>query len=395
MGWSSVIYGGFIAVALSAAATALALYLVMRQRFLLWFVLRSLAFAVMAVAFIPAPLPFGSPDGLWRPLLGDMAIALAAACAGPFLADLIEPNIRAPLLRRRLRYLFLLGMFGMLILPVAQVAGWVDTLHKLVLVAISVAIVIALASAIRAGSRLARFQAVAWAVLIGVGLGGLAYELVTGQVVPWIMGAVLIALIVEFAVTATGIVDGFMTIKQERDEAVAGMQAATIANATDSLTGIANRRGLERQFADSPRGRPTAVAIFDCDAFKSINDTFGHQTGDKVLIAVAAGLRSEDDLFVARLGGEEFVVLLYTAGWQRRAERARMRVEQAVRDRMPDFERRVTASAGVTEVMVGENLNEALRRADHALYAAKREGRDQTFAVADRAIADHVAYKVA
>ena len=395
--WSSAIYGGFVAVALGVGLTTLALYPIMRQRFLLWFTLRAVCLAIMAFMLLPMamPLPLGEAESPARWVIANMANAFSAACAGPFLANLIEPRLRVPILRRRLHVVFAIGVCMALIIPMGLAFPWIRIVYHVLLALIICIVVYGLASAIRAGSRLARYQALAWAALMVIGLISVTNQVLTGTRLPWVMGAALIAMIFEFSVTAMGIVEGFMNIKQERDEAVAGMKAATLENATDPLTGIANRRGLERQFAQADRGRPTAVAIFDCDEFKSINDTYGHGTGDSVLMAISQGLRAEDDLFVARLGGEEFVVLLYTAGWQRRAERARLRVEQAVRDRMPDFERRVTASAGVTEVLADETLNEALRRADSALYAAKRDGRNQTYAVADRALTDHLAFKVA
>ena len=394
MPWSHLIYGGFLAVALSSAFTAAALYLVMRQQFLLWLVSRSLAIFVLAFALTPVSLPIDL-DPQTRAIIGGMASAVAAACTGPYLAHILEPNIQLPLLRRRLWAIFVLGIIIALIAPFGVFIPWVHTIQDVLFLTLVGGLIFALVVAVRAGSRIARFQAVAWSGLLFLAVISLVHELTMGFELSWWVQAALALFIVEFIATAMGVVDGFMTIKQERDEAVAGRAAAEEANATDPLTGIANRRGLERRFNQSIGGRPTAVAILDCDAFKSVNDTYGHQTGDKVLIAIAEGLRNEEDLFVARLGGEEFVVLLYTAGWQRRCERARMRVEQAVRDRMPDFERKVTASAGVTEVLPEDSLSDTLRRADRALYSAKREGRDQTFAAADRAMAEHFAYKVA
>ena len=394
MPWLHLIYGGFLAVALSSAFTAAALYLVMRQRFLLWLVLRSVAIGVLVFAVMPLSLPIDA-DAQTRAVVGGMASAIAAACTGPYLADILESNIQLPVLRRRLWGILVLGLVIALIVPIGVLVPWMHTVQDLLFLMLVGALIYALVVAVRAGSRIARFQAVAWSGLLFLAVVSLVHELTMGFRLSWWVPVALALFIVEFVATAMGVVDGFMTIKEERDEAVAGREAAEQANATDPLTGIANRRGLERRFDENIGGRPTAVAILDCDAFKSINDTWGHQTGDKVLIAIAEGLRDEEDLFVARLGGEEFVVLLYTAGWQRRCERARVRVEQAVRDRMPDFERRVTASAGVTEVLPDDTLGDTLRRADRALYSAKREGRDQTFAAADRAVAEHFAYKVA
>jgi diguanylate cyclase (GGDEF)-like protein len=149
---------------------------------------------------------------------------------------------------------------------------------------------------------------------------------------------------------------------------------------TDQLTGIANRRRisaeLEMEIANSTKhGRPLAVAIFDIDHFKQINDRFGHHVGDEVLKRVATDaereLRSDDML--GRFGGEEFVILFPGAGSNIAlmvAERVRRTIEAGGAN--PS----VTVSIGVAEFAEGETAETILRRADEALYAAKADGRN-------------------
>jgi len=146
---------------------------------------------------------------------------------------------------------------------------------------------------------------------------------------------------------------------------------------TDPLTGVANRRGLaralERDLAAARRtGRHLAVAVIDLDHFKAFNDTHGHPTGDLLLRnAVRAWrghLRAGD--LLARYGGEEFVVVLPEAGEAVTAVRAIDRV----RGSTPG----VTASAGVALWDGREPAAHLIRRADGALYEAKRSGRDCT-----------------
>lgn len=154
----------------------------------------------------------------------------------------------------------------------------------------------------------------------------------------------------------------------------------------DFLTGIFNRRAFmahaQQEIARSQRyGWPLAVMLLDIDHFKSINDHYGHQAGDRVLQQVAqiAGEAIRVTDILARYGGEEFAILMPETTLEG-AEILANRILQALRSCEIPTEQgtvRVTASCGVT-VWRGhhENLEQALKRADDALYAAKANGRD-------------------
>lgn len=152
----------------------------------------------------------------------------------------------------------------------------------------------------------------------------------------------------------------------------------------DPLTGVLNRRGFEegaaQRFSD-PRSQPLCLLLADIDRFKSINDSFGHPVGDEVLRNFAALLRQAtrwSDL-CARLGGEEFALLLCgcdAAGGAAFSERLRASVSAARFDALPEGWQ-VTASFGIAEARAGDNLAEVVARADAALYAAKRAGRNK------------------
>jgi diguanylate cyclase (GGDEF)-like protein len=157
----------------------------------------------------------------------------------------------------------------------------------------------------------------------------------------------------------------------------------------DSLTGVANRRHFdERLAAEIARavryGHPLALLLVDLDHFKRINDSAGHAAGDAVLRlaarTMAANARAND--FVARIGGEEFAVLLPeqdAAGAHAAAEHVRRSLSEldtaAIAPQL-----RVTASIGVAMLAEGEGRDALLRRADAALYAAKNAGRDRVVA---------------
>ncbi len=156
-----------------------------------------------------------------------------------------------------------------------------------------------------------------------------------------------------------------------------------IESHTDPLTGLANRRRL-MSFARALRGR-CAVMILDIDHFKSYNDTFGHVEGDACLVTVAKTLigsvRPEHDL-VARLGGEEFAVVLSDVGQEgalERAEAIRANVQALQTSGPQRLRRRVTVSIGVStrEADRPKSLSDLMEEADAAVYRAKSEGRNQ------------------
>ncbi|HJR79253.1 MAG TPA: GGDEF domain-containing protein [Anaerolineales bacterium] len=156
---------------------------------------------------------------------------------------------------------------------------------------------------------------------------------------------------------------------------------------TDSLTRLFNRRKgwevMEHEIARSNRyGWPLSIIMFDIDHFKTINDTHGHRTGDRVLIAVATvareSIRSIDELI--RWGGEEFIVLLPETDLEAAlpvAERLREAIA-GIRVKIPNDELSITASIGVTRKDEhSPDLETLLARADQALYIAKFLGRNR------------------
>jgi diguanylate cyclase (GGDEF)-like protein len=150
--------------------------------------------------------------------------------------------------------------------------------------------------------------------------------------------------------------------------------------ATDSLTGLMNRRSFEQKVsAVRAETAVLSVAISDLDNFKALNDTYGHDTGDRALRLVAKVLtesvRAQD--LVCRHGGEEFVIALpgcNAANGRDILDAARVRLAAAVTVAgLPKF----TVSFGIIDAEDKEDLPSLISRADTALYQAKRDGRDQ------------------
>lgn len=161
----------------------------------------------------------------------------------------------------------------------------------------------------------------------------------------------------------------------------------------DPLTNVANRRSMkERAIATlklaAKKAAPCSMIVIDIDHFKRINDTFGHSAGDKAIQCVAqcatTCCRSERDV-VARMGGEEFALLLYETDAQTAisvAERLRQQVEQTkISDAGNEFA--VTISCGVAESREGVGYEDFLAAADRALYSAKNDGRNRTHSEVD------------
>lgn len=154
--------------------------------------------------------------------------------------------------------------------------------------------------------------------------------------------------------------------------------------ATDELTGLFNRRHFlrlaARELGSLRPGRQHGLALIDLDHFKRINDAHGHAAGDRVLQTFAAVARAclRDGDVLARYGGEEFVLLLpNTDADQFTACCERLREAFASAEPVGVQVDSISLSAGMTLLAMGDDLDEALQRADQALYRAKRGGRNR------------------
>ncbi len=169
------------------------------------------------------------------------------------------------------------------------------------------------------------------------------------------------------------------------------VEHATEQAATDPLTGAANRRSLEQYVSElGSSDVQYAIAIADLDRFKAINDTVGHEAGDRTLKAFAQAMQTAlrpDDL-VARIGGDEFVLVMQSC----RIEQANVVVERVRRE----FARTLRAAAlpeasasfGLADHTCGYSLSTILAAADAALLEAKRGGRDQVAACTTVSLTD-------
>jgi diguanylate cyclase (GGDEF)-like protein len=161
---------------------------------------------------------------------------------------------------------------------------------------------------------------------------------------------------------------------------VRALNSANQAAMTDPLTGLLNRRSLEdRCEAYLAEKRKFAVVVMDIDFFKKLNDTYSHAVGDRSLKIFSKALQKscrKDDL-VARLGGEEFCMVLLNINAETAVQTLkRVKSELPIslaQAGLPEF----TVSYGVTDTDFGDNLEALIKIADHAMYEAKKAGRDK------------------
>ena len=152
---------------------------------------------------------------------------------------------------------------------------------------------------------------------------------------------------------------------------------------TDVLTGLSNRirtdESIQTQLELLKRyGSPFSVLLIDIDQFKQVNDKFGHQIGDNVLILLADILRSDlrrTDI-AGRWGGEEFIVISPETNLRGALEMAE-KIRHSVQERKYNRKHKVTVSIGVTEAHKSDTLKSIIKRADEALYQAKENGRNR------------------
>ncbi|MBS7699940.1 MULTISPECIES: GGDEF domain-containing protein [unclassified Chelatococcus] len=187
-------------------------------------------------------------------------------------------------------------------------------------------------------------------------------------------------LALQFSLAALGVILALSLLAVAVSDVVEDLRRERV---TDPLTGLFNRRGLEEAHARvrKDRSAPLSVVIGDIDHFKSVNDTLGHATGDRLLREFGRLLMKESGAhnLCVRLGGEEFLVLLPATDFLAASQYAE-RIREAVRStHFVSLPRswQLTASFGVAQAEPSEDLDDTVNRADLALYMAKQDGRNR------------------
>ncbi|MEO0499721.1 MAG: diguanylate cyclase [Pseudomonadota bacterium] len=381
MGWPGVITGMFMGFLILPVFYNVGLYAVLRDRLIAWHSVRVTCIALAVIAL--SPLSIGTVfavDSLARVILFYLFFHLAVACSGIFLESYIERDIFSRGMSRALRWS---GAAIMLVAPISLLEfsnPALALLRSVVLFGVLAILVSAMVRAVRRGSQAVWFQIAAWSGIILVCAVSLTINIITQAANPNFLAWLSIALMMEVALTAAGVAWRFLRLKKERDEARLNEAILDKAAHTDPLTGLANRRGLIAHTREGVIHGFDALAIFDLDHFKSVNDDLGHDVGDRVLQAAATALmddRGPGELLAVRLGGEEFALLVAGADPEARIEAIRNAIPVHAAGVVLPYRRQVTASAGLIHLEGGETLSDAMRIADRRLYAAKMAGRNR------------------
>ena len=357
-----------------------AFYRVLREPFVLWHL--ALTVSLLATVLVSSALSvaFFDPPAMTLSWMTTFTFGMTVGAAAMFTYGFIEPGLMHPFLRRLLPYCAVWAValstfhasFPFVARPIQSGA------YTAAFAPILVVFLLSLLDALRRGSRAAKFQAIGYAPMFLVGL----IRLVTGAV-PWLhnIDAMLLfyfGCMFEVLFTTLGVADRFMTIRRERDQARTEADLLERLSETDPLTGLPNRRAIERQFERLRNEGFTTLAAIDIDHFKAINDVNGHMAGDAALKAAAGALQEGPNVRAYRIGGEEFVLLLRGGDADIEAERRRQAITAFVADAVPEIGQPVTASMGVTDIFGGEDFATPYKRADKLLYEAKTTGRDRT-----------------
>lgn len=432
------VFGMFYGLALVMVAYNLFLYLGIRDRAYLSYVIYVSLFTLFVLARNGFAFQWLWPQSPW---LGNnshyLLVAAAVAAATQFTRDFLDTAVRTPRLDLALR---LAAAFGLTVVA-ASLAGWqrgavlLVQLHSLAAIGTGVAAAVV---ALRAGYAPARYYLIAFAAIMATALFSVARNLGLFPANFLSTYGVQVGSALEIVLLALGLADRINLLKRDTEiaqaEALQSQRAALavlqnheheleqrvqlrteeLARANeqllqreqalehmahhDPLTGLANRALLEDRLAQAlarARRRQTGVGLLllDLDEFKEINDTHGHGHGDAMLRATAERLRAavRDSDTVARLGGDEFVILIEEMHAAEDCDAVASKLLAAAVEPVAfrDVLLRCSVSIGGAVFPAdGDEAEELLKRADAAMYAAKRAGRNAYRRASDLAPSD-------
>lgn len=378
-----VLFALFCGMLLIVAVYALALSVALKSPFSLWhgaMVTFLLIYTLSSSSLLHMALPGLT---MWqRTATSYLSLGLSMAMMGPLLVTFLE---RGALPRWAVRQAYgasvIGGLAGVGFVLFGQAFPFVSRpLYHVAFIPAVPCFIMLCVVAWRRGSRAVRVVALAWAAPVLVGMDrvmrGMNLYVLPAE---WDY-AFYVAMALQSVVMAAGITWRISILRQERDLARAKERAHEHLAQTDVLTGLPNRRAFDHR---SWR-KGDYLAILDADHFKRINDRYGHQTGDGVLVALGAELtrctvEAATCLSAFRLGGEEFAVVVTARSAELAALQVnvlRHRLSAAVRSDMPQITEPMTVSAGLA--VIGESgIGDAYSAADLALYKAKNAGRDR------------------
>ena len=362
----------------------LAFFGALRSSFLLWHAALSLSFGVQV--FLRSGLVVEmfeiSPEA-WRASM-IMALGCCSAVGAMFTRSFIERDKLDP----RLRKLLPLVAIWSLVFSAIHAASFEflrplgAAFHSYVFAPVFFAFVVVMVDAWRRGSRAVRFQLIGWGPLLLSFALQLTTYLTEAGLPTDALPVFYLGVLSETTITAIGVADRFFALRHERDAALSDAIELERLSERDPLTGLLNRRAIDARFDELHRAGYETFALLDLDHFKKINDTAGHDTGDKVLQIVARVLNEDEGTIAIRLGGEEFFLLMRGSDAEVRAERLRQILALRVARNLPELAQVVTASMGMLvaprRALPNAQFSDVYTRSDMLLYEAKANGRNRT-----------------
>ncbi len=358
-------------------------YRVLREPFILWhgvFVICiALQLTLTAGLFIPfTDMSLGTLRFMTVASFGAMVVASMM-----FIASFVEKDMLGP----RMRRLLLAGAALEIAVTLLHAQGltvfgpWPARIFYGAGIPAAAIIVAAVYQAWRRGSRYVRYVIIGLTPLFLVAMARVVSFLLPGIPTADFNALFHAGVLIEAIATALGVASRFVQLKRERDEARS--EAHTLENLAgqDPLTGLFNRRAIEPRFGELYKAGYETIALIDLDHFKRVNDTLGHAKGDEVLRAAAKAMKTEPHTLAARIGGEEFMLLLQGEDGLERAEHARRAITARVASEVAGLDGPVTASMGVVCVPQGTlpraRFADLSAMADKLLYEAKEQGRNR------------------
>lgn len=357
-----------------------AFFRILRQRFVLWHAAAVFFMLVQTAVTSGIVNRFFSLSMMELSLLSVGSWGLAIATASLFIGDLVEPGKLDRIQIQALRWLgpWIIAWSYVYLFAGDPIRPWAAPAYLTSYLPVILVFAWVMTTAAQRGSRAILFQIVAWAPMMFTGVLRIVSALGIFETPVELMLEQHVSIGFEVVVTSIGVADRFMSMKRQRDQAVAHGKILEALAEHDPLTGLYNRRGIEERFDRLMREGFDTMALLDIDHFKVINDTLGHASGDSVLRAVALALIPDEDTLAVRIGGEEFLLLLRGKDAAERAERRRKSITARIAAEIPGLDRLVTASMGIVTCSSPARFGEIYTQCDRLLYLAKAAGRNCT-----------------
>jgi len=361
-------------------------FVVLRERFVAIHALMVVAMMIyvsfaggLVTVFAQLPIPLMA-------VVGALFWAIGCGISAFFLVDFLEDGAQSELMTKLtlITGAWTIVVPGFFALQLHTTQPVDDFLYFVTFIPALVVLTAAIGEAVLRGSRSARFLALAWTPIILASVERLLRGLGI-YVGPSSLDQMLyLATGIEVVVMSLAIADRFLAIRRERDAALTEARMLEDLSERDPLTGLMNRRAVEARFPSLRTDGFDTFALLDLDHFKEVNDEYGHQVGDKALIACANALRGGEnrDTIAVRMGGEEFAILMRGKNSIDRTEAMRRLVPVRIAREVEGLDHPVTASMGVVEfprhTRSVASFDEMYARADKLLYEAKESGRNRT-----------------